>query len=48
MLEFVVNGFTYRTNADASVVEGRDGKTWNRTGSLAIRSAAIEARQKNS
>lgn len=39
--EFVFNGFRYRTNADASRVEGFDGKTWNRTGSMSVRDAAL-------
>lgn len=42
-VQFQHNGFTYRTNLDASIVEGRDGKSWNRTGSLAIRAKALEA-----
>lgn len=43
MIEFKYNGFTYRTNADATVTEGLDGKTWNRTYSLAVHAAALEA-----
>lgn len=42
MTEFVFLGRTYRTNADASVVEGLDGATWNRTGSLSVRQTALE------
>lgn len=41
--EFIHNGITYRTNGDASVVEGLDGKTWNRTGSMGVREAALKA-----
>jgi hypothetical protein len=43
MVEFTFNGIKYRTNADASVVEGLDGKTWNRTHSLSVRAAALAA-----
>lgn len=42
-IEFQFEGFTYRTNHDASLVEGLDGKTWNRTGSLKVHTAAQEA-----
>lgn len=41
MIEFVMNGFTYRTNSDASIVEGRDGSKWNRTYSLKVRAFAL-------
>lgn len=43
MIQFLHNGFTYRTNDDASVVEGHDGKKWNRTYSLGVRDAALKA-----
>lgn len=43
MIQFLHNGFTYRTNNDASVVEGHDGKKWNRTHSLGVRDAALQA-----
>lgn len=42
-IQFVHNGITYRTNSDASIVEGRDGTKWNRTHSLGIREAALNA-----
>lgn len=42
-IQFQHNGFTYRTNSDASVVEGHDGSKWNRTHSLAVRDAALGA-----
>jgi hypothetical protein len=41
MIEFTHKGFLYRTNVDASLVEGKDGASWNRTGSLAVRAAAV-------
>lgn len=40
---FTYNGFEYRTNDDASVVEGKDGAKWNRTHSLAVILAARKA-----
>ena len=43
MIQFLHNGFTYRTNGDASIVEGHDGKKWNRTHSLGVRDAALQA-----
>lgn len=43
MTTFTHNGITYRTNADASVVEGHDGSKWNRTYSLTVRAAALAA-----
>jgi hypothetical protein len=43
MIQFLHNGFTYRTNNDASIVEGHDGKKWNRTHSLGVRDAALQA-----
>ena len=42
-VEFVLNGIQYRTNADASYVEGLDGKTWNRTSSARVHDAALHA-----
>jgi hypothetical protein len=42
-IEFWFNGFFYRTNLIASIVEARDGATWNRTHSLAVRDAALQA-----
>ena len=42
MTTFEFLGFTYRTNSDASIVEGLDGKTWNRTSSLRV---ILEARR---
>ncbi|HSX23294.1 MAG TPA: hypothetical protein VLE97_11025 [Gaiellaceae bacterium] len=42
-IQFQHNGFTYRTNRDASVVEGHDGRKWNRTHSLGVRDAALRA-----
>lgn len=42
-IQFQHHGFTYRTNRDASVVEGHDGRKWNRTHSLAVRDAARAA-----
>ena len=42
-VEFDRLGFHYRTNHDASVVEGRDGSRWTRTGSLAVRESAQAA-----
>jgi hypothetical protein len=42
-IQFVHNGITYRTNSDASIIEGRDGSKWNRTHSLGIREAALNA-----
>ncbi len=42
-VQFTHEGFTYRTNEDASIVEGLDGSTWNRTYSLKVRTAAQEA-----
>ena len=41
MTEFNWQGAKYRTNADASLVERLDGKTWNRTGSMRVREAAL-------
>ena len=41
-IEFNWMGTKYRTNADASLVERLDGKTWNRTGSLRVRDVAIK------
>ncbi len=41
MTEFNWQGTKYRTNADASLVERLDGKTWNRTGSMRVREAAL-------
>ena len=43
MLIFKFMGFTYRTNGDASIVESLDCDTWNRTYSLAVRSAVLAA-----
>jgi hypothetical protein len=43
MAEFTHDGRTYRTNSDASIVEGKDGSKWNRTGSLPIVLAARKA-----
>ena len=40
--EFAHLGSVYRTNADASVIEAKDGSTWNRTGSLTV---VLEARR---
>lgn len=31
---FQMNGFEYRTNG--VIVEGKDGKTWNKTSSLSV------------
>lgn len=38
--EFILNGITYRTNEDASVVEGKDGQKWHQTNSLRVIFAA--------
>jgi hypothetical protein len=43
LVEFTYLGSRYRTNIDASVVEGLDGATWNRTCSLTVRRAALDA-----
>lgn len=43
MITFRVNGIEYRTNSNATIIEGHDGKKWNRTGSLAIHSEALKA-----
>lgn len=40
---FTFENREYRTNADASIVEGSDGGNWNRTGSLRIILAALAA-----
>jgi len=41
MTYFTWAGFQYRTNADASVIEGKDGAKWNRTFSLGVRAEAL-------
>ena len=33
-IHFTLNGIQYRTNG--KIVEGKDGETWNATGSLAV------------
>ena len=44
MIAFTHNGLSYRTNADASIVEGQDGAgNWRRTFSLAVLLAARKA-----
>ncbi|QBQ74387.1 hypothetical protein BcepSauron_007 [Burkholderia phage BcepSauron] len=40
MTEFELNGYTYRTNADASRVEAKDPAGWHVTGSLRVILAA--------
>ena len=40
MIYFTYDGREYRTNADGSIVEGKDGSKWNRTASLPIVLAA--------
>ena len=40
--EFAHLGSVYRTNADASVIEAKDGSTWYRTGSMTV---VLEARR---
>jgi hypothetical protein len=40
VVHFSFNGFQYRT--DGTHVEGRDGSTWNRTGSIPVVLAARE------
>ena len=36
IIYFTHDGREYRTNADATIIEGKDGSKWNRTFSLAI------------
>lgn len=36
-------GFHYRTNITATYIEARDGSKWNRTGSVSVYLAALEA-----
>ena len=42
-MKFELNGITYRTNDDATVIEALDGKNWNQTYSLTVRRAARSA-----
>ena len=41
-------GMQYRTNADATLIEGLDCQTWNRTCSRRLVTLALEALDKNS
>lgn len=43
MTYFTFNGFEYRTNSDATVIEGRDGDKWNITHSVRVFIAACAA-----
>ena len=43
MINFTFEGRDYRTNDDATIIEGRDCNKWNRTFSLKIILAAREA-----
>lgn len=45
MIEFTYLGYTYRTNEDASIIEGNDRTGWNRTYSSNVRVQAIAAVQ---
>ena len=40
MVHFELNGYSYRT--DGKIVEAKDGKSWNKTGSLFV---ILEARK---
>ena len=42
MVQFELLGITYRTNKDATKIEGCDGGKWNVTYSLRVRAFALD------